>query len=312
MPETEDHSIVLITGNSLRHKRFALRLQQEFGDLVSAWFEIERKPKSEKLVGKINVKTMLYVFMKKTGSYKYYFFIKNCAYLMKRKKSINAFKIIKSVQEIMRNEHELQMYRKEFKQAETRLFAKEVAKLKKAVKKEPIKISNPNSQEFLKQIRNLSPYFFLTLSGPLYKGTLLDAVRGVCINQHAGHSPDIKGTRTIEWALYRRSLEFISSTVHLTSTGADSGPILRRSQPCLLPSDDPGACFARVVALGTEMMIEVVRDIIECKEVIVFEQPLGRGKTYLGKDMKDFIIRRIHNDHQNGWLRKEKERMREF
>ena len=33
-------NIVIFTQNSLRHKRFALRLQQEFGNKVVAWFEI--------------------------------------------------------------------------------------------------------------------------------------------------------------------------------------------------------------------------------------------------------------------------------
>ena len=41
LPDTDNHSIVLVTGQDLRHKRFAYRLQQEFGDLVVAWFELD-------------------------------------------------------------------------------------------------------------------------------------------------------------------------------------------------------------------------------------------------------------------------------
>jgi hypothetical protein len=40
LPPTTDHTIALITSTGLRHKRFAYRLQQEFGDLVVAWFEV--------------------------------------------------------------------------------------------------------------------------------------------------------------------------------------------------------------------------------------------------------------------------------
>ena len=36
LPETNDHSIVIITRNQLRHQRFAYRMQKEFGDLVVA------------------------------------------------------------------------------------------------------------------------------------------------------------------------------------------------------------------------------------------------------------------------------------
>src|SRR5689334_21943455 len=42
LPETDRHTIVLITGSSgshLAYERFALRMQQEFGSDVVAWFQ---------------------------------------------------------------------------------------------------------------------------------------------------------------------------------------------------------------------------------------------------------------------------------
>ena len=42
LPNTDSHDIVLITGSGLRHKRFALRIQNEFGRLVKAWYELDK------------------------------------------------------------------------------------------------------------------------------------------------------------------------------------------------------------------------------------------------------------------------------
>ncbi len=42
LPDTDNHSIVLITGNQLRHRRFALRMQQVFGEQVVGWYELDR------------------------------------------------------------------------------------------------------------------------------------------------------------------------------------------------------------------------------------------------------------------------------
>ena len=46
--KSDESNIVIFTQNSLRHRRFALRLQQEFGTKVVAWFEIIPNPSKKK------------------------------------------------------------------------------------------------------------------------------------------------------------------------------------------------------------------------------------------------------------------------
>ncbi len=197
--------------------------------------------------------------------------------------------------------------------AEQALLGQEVAELEHFAVRAPIKVhpTDVNSPTFVQEIETLSPYFFLTLGGPLYKKPLLDAVRGVAINQHAGHSPELRGSNTTQWALYYRNLDHVSATVHITTSGADAGPILRRSNPCLFPTDDVNTIFARVVTLGTELMIESVQEIIADKTVMTFPQTPRTGKTYLSKQFPD-IIEPIMRDFRNGWLQKALEQQRQF
>jgi formyl transferase-like protein len=239
LPETTDHSIVLITGTALRHRRFAYRIQHEFGGLVVAWFEVRGGEQHED------------------------------------------------------ERQEL---------AEQRLFEPEVQELRRGAVVGPTAVVDPNSNDFVDTLRELDPYFFLSLGGPLYRPELLGSARGIAINQHAGWSPTFRGANTIAWALHHGRLGCVGATVHITSSDVDGGAILRRSQATLTPWDTPEACFARVVALGTELMCEAVRDIIESKEVVVYDQQLDRGVEYLNAQLDDEIEKAISRDFSNGWL----------
>lgn len=175
-----------------------------------------------------------------------------------------------------------------------------------------IQPSDISKEPFLDKMQRLSPYFFLTLGGALYPKSVLELVQGVAINQHAGHSPQYKGTCTTEWALYHRQLAYVSNTVHITATGADNGPILRRSHPCLTNSDNFETVFARVVAVGTELLIECVHEIIGNKMITVFDQDQSVGRTYLGSDLTPDVIQAFRADIGAGLLGREMGRLRSF
>ena len=132
---------------------------------------------------------------------------------------------------------------------------------------------------------------------------VINSVNGLALNQHAGHSPNYRGSRTIEWALYHRDIKSLSNTVHLTTTSADSGPILRRSNICIHPDDKPQKLFFKSVALGTELMIEVINEIIDKDNILVFDQPKSIGTTYLGRELTKDILISIIKDFKNGWLK---------
>lgn len=298
-PPADDYSIVLITGGQLRHRRFALRLQQTFPGQVIAWFELDRSaPRQGSSAGG------------KRGGHR------NWASLWQMSRSLlvgDRLARLRRRWQDRRAQSRLQSYYAAQAQAEQRLFAAEVAGLEvyAVVPAQPIHPSEVNEPPFITRMRALDPYFLLTLGGPLYRPALLQTVRGLAINQHAGHSPDLRGSNTTEWALYHRDLDRASATVHLTTQGADAGPILRRSQPCLFPGDDANTVFARVVALGTELMIEVVQEIMAGEAIRQFPQPPQSGRTHLGAELDD-ILAPILRDFEQGWLPAELQRQRQF
>lgn len=314
LPKTDRHTIVIVTGNGLRHKRFAYRIQKEFGDQVIAWYELDSKisatqPSSNNTTTKETIrraskvqKVLNMLIHELPQSFSKY----GLWGTLKRMLSLGTDLYYRLF--FMRN------ISKKMTEAEKKLFGQEVNDLKCNTLLKPIRI-HPNDvhgEAFINEIKKLDPYFFLTLSGPLYQKQLLDTIRGAAINQHAGHSPLLKGSNTIHWALYHRELQHVSSTIHITSTGADAGQILRRSNPCMFPNDNVETVFLRTVALGTELIIESVQDIIRNKEVMVFQQPKGIGKTYLNKEYNFHIAKSIIRDFRSGWLHNELNNQRNF
>ena len=159
-----------------------------------------------------------------------------------------------------------------------------------------------NTPQFCKTLKDHNAYFIVSLGGPLLSNKVIESINGVALNQHSGHSPNYRGSKTIEWALYHRDIKSLSNTVHLTTTSADSGPIIRRSNICLHPDDNPHDIFFKSVALGTELIIEVIKEIISKKNILVFKQPKFVGKTYLSKELSGNILVSIIKDFKNKWL----------
>jgi hypothetical protein len=246
-------SIVVFTGPDLRHERFALRIQKEFGTLVAGWFQVVRPEPRAPTAG-----------------------------------------------------------RSRQQEVEERLFGDEVRWLRRGASLQPVMVADPNSPDVIDAVRSLNPYLFLSLGGAIYRRPLLDGVRGVALNQHSGWSPEYKGSNTTDWALYHRDLAHVGNTVHLVTSGIDAGPIVRRSTACITPEDTRESCFARVVALGTDLMCEVVAEIIRSDEIAVHDQPGERGRTYLGAELTDRITCSIDADIAGGWLQSELRRLTQF
>jgi hypothetical protein len=185
--------------------------------------------------------------------------------------------------------------------AERAIFAEEVEDLREYAPVQPRKVADPNAPDVLKEIQDLSPYLMLSLGGPLYRARLFKAFRGLCLNQHAGWSPDLRGSGTITRALYHRRTDWLGSTVHIHDTGADSGPILRRSLVTVTGTDTPAEITMRVVALGTELMIDAVADILSGDSVTVFPQP-SHGRTITRMERSPYVTLAVSRDLKAGWL----------
>ena len=287
------YPIVVITGNELRHHRFALRIQEEFGEAVVAWIQVQ-PPNVDNQCNNLFAAQ----FLSKLWSV-----------------VLNPNKLSRVVPVLRRHIPGLSPSRRSRpsqREVERLLLEKELERLRRTAHLKPRSVDNPNSQEIVEWVRSLQPYFLLTLGGAIYDKPLLECVKGLTLNQHDGWCPEYKGAHSVYWTLYKRDVSHLGNTVHILTGGTGSGPILRRSTACLVPGDTPESCLVRSVALGTELMCEAVHEIIRTNKVTVFDQPPELGRTYLMRQLDENIKRSIERDFEAGWLQNELFRLRQF
>lgn len=263
----KDVSIILVTQNKLRHKRFIVRFCEEFEMSIS-------KVLVYKNLHNVNVsapQSKIFDLFKKISnliSFKYIFSI-IIYYFYQRK------------------------YAKDMEFSEKRInksFNKRFNNLKLNL------IEFQNYNDIFSLIQKSNPDFLISLGGPLIPRKILNLVNGYSINQHAGLSPFYKGNYTTFWPLYHRQILKIGTTVHLTDTGADTGCILRRERVSIDLTDTPGSIFHKSVVAGTEIMIDTVKKIINGEEVICNKQNPFLGKTYLSKEFSSYHKYCIYKD----------------
>ncbi|AHG90554.1 formyl transferase domain protein [Gemmatirosa kalamazoonensis] len=269
VPAHTEPTIVVVTGAEPRHVRFALRMQQAFGTDVVAWYQLTRPPSAPPPAPPAAPPAP--------------------EPLLRRAR--------RAVRRALGRRPPVAP------EPPASIFLEEIEVLRPHAVVPPrlLPASEANGDTFVRELRALRPCFLLTLGGGLYGRDVLESVRGLPINQHAGYSPDYKGNQTTYQALYHRDLRRVASTVHVTTTGVDAGPILRRSTPCLTPSDSVQTVMERVVALGTELMIECVREIRDTGSILAFDQPLD-GVTYLARECDAHVRGAVHGDFGRGWL----------
>ena len=301
LPSAEHCRIVVITGGELRHDRFALRLQAEFPGLVVAWLRVV--PASRRTTPG---RTRRFDRLRKLPDTLCEVLAPGPQILL----SLSGWHIViqRSRALLWRvGRRAVARFTREASQrtVEERMFGDEIERLKKTADLTPTLIEDPNSAESITFVESLEPYFILTLGGAIYGKALRDCARGLALNQHDGWCPEYRGTDTVAWALYHRDLAKIANTVHILTSGMDSGPVLRRSTACLAVDDTPESCFARSVALGTELMCETVRELLQTKTARIFPQPQFTGYTYLLSHMTKDVRDDIRRDLQRGLIKRD-------
>ena len=287
LPEHSNRKIIIISGsNAIRHQIFALQIQKAFPKDVIAWYEYE------------------YNFEKRNNrndqkKYKYQSLFNRLLKFVKIKNKF--YHLYKKYNDLFL----LKKYNKLNKQYDQNpIFLKQLKRLQKyqVIKKNIINSKLVNTDKFCLELKKHNAYFLISSGGPLLNKNSLTTIKGIAINLHTGHVPSYRGNGTLSWALYNRRLDRLSSTIHLMSTAADSGDIIRRSNVQLHSTDTPHSIFYKTFFLGVYLMIESINEAMLNNELLVFKQPKHIGNTYLNKDLTSDVLLSIIYDFNRGWL----------
>jgi hypothetical protein len=291
LPVADKYPIVLITGDALRHDRFAMRVQAEFSNHVVAWWQVASRDqqirKNQRSLRKSAKKARVLV-----------------SQLVTAESNGSLGRVLDSVLTRLRSKPSLQS-------AEQRLFGKEVDKLRNTCTVRPTRVESLESDSALSQIKSLKPYFILVFGHAICIPPLRDYTEGLVVSQSDAWTPEFEASFPVYWALYHRDLPKIASTIHFLRDGAESDIVVRSSTPCLAVDDTAESCFARQAAVGTELMCELVGNLIK-NRTVRFDQHQPQASLPMNTEPTEDIRQEVERDLRRGLIKREISRKRAF
>lgn len=272
LPPGPRDSIALITGNGLRHERLGYLLQRRFPGKLRGWW-MHDPPASPPAKP-----------------------------LPKRRRRLGEWlrHLRRVAADALDPNHDATRMTEDRAAIEQQFFAAEVAQLRREAQQTPQRVADVNADAVVSAVQQSDAYTLVVCGGPLLRAPVLSAVRGLAINQHAGWSPELRGAETILMALYHRRLDWVGTTVHVVDAHADAGAILRRTTVPVHPDDQIAHCQLAAVAAGSNLVLDVVAEIIARETLRIYPQLRG------GQTLVDWKLRRkwhwVYRDLAGGWL----------
>ena len=122
-------------------------------------------------------------------------------------------------------------------------------------------VDNHNSPECREKLRAYGPDLIVLGGTRILRPSILAVPPKGTINAHPGLLPQLRGSSSVGWALYKDLP--VGSTVHYVDAGIDTGPILMQRQLPVHKGESYERIARRVLTLSGELMAEVLVGLAE-------------------------------------------------
>jgi folate-dependent phosphoribosylglycinamide formyltransferase PurN len=285
LPAHRDRRVVVVTGTTLYDQRTAYRLEQECGGRLSAWLMLAEST-SDASGGRVSA----------TG--------RRARGRLRGHLRLGPGHLIRLARSLPRRLRERRAWGERpraLAHAEQRLLAEEIEAYRRRSQLFPQRLDHPVEPALADALRATGPGLVVAASPGLIPPEVARSWDGPMLTVYPGWSPTIRGENPVEAALFRRNLQELGATVHLLTATAELGPMFRRSQACLLPWDGPESCRHRVLALGTELLSEVGRQLLDRGEIVAYDAPVGTEGFRL-PPLDGPLLAMLETDRRHGWL----------
>ncbi|MBI4816861.1 MAG: hypothetical protein HY791_11415 [Deltaproteobacteria bacterium] len=133
------------------------------------------------------------------------------------------------------------------------------------------------------ELRANPPDLLVLLGSSLVPESIIRSPRLGCLNVHLGLAPRYRGLFTTEWAILFGELEGIGVTIHEVTPAVDAGRVVARGWPKLEARDDARSIDLRLLALGTDLIREVVAGL-EAGQRLAPESQSSKGRLFLRRE----------------------------
>ena len=155
-------------------------------------------------------------------------------------------------------------------------------------------IENPNSKNFLDELRELKPDVIINQSQSIIKKDLLQIPKYGVINRHNALLPKNRGRLTPFWVLYKGEKE-TGVSIHFIDEGIDSGEIIVQKKYKVRNNDTFNSLVKRNYEIAGKAMLEAL-DILESGDYSLIPNDDGCATYNTTPDIRhawEFRIRRL-------------------
>ena len=122
-------------------------------------------------------------------------------------------------------------------------------------------VDNHNSPDCGERLSAYGPDLLVLGGTRILRPSILAIPPQGTINAHPGLLPQLRGSSSVGWALYKDLP--VGSTVHYVDAGIDTGPILLRRQLAVRRGESYEQIVRRVLALSGNLMAEALEGLVE-------------------------------------------------
>lgn len=161
-----------------------------------------------------------------------------------------------------------------------------------------------NESYVCEKISAWKPDYIIVFGSSILKEEIINLMpRKRIINMHLGLSPYYRGSGTNFWALYNKEPQCVGVTIHYLDKNIDSGEIIVQGRPLIVIDDTPHSIGNKTIAAGVNLMIKLLKEIEQGKEIKSQKQDLSSGKLYKFKDCEPAHIIELVEKWDNGLIR---------
>jgi folate-dependent phosphoribosylglycinamide formyltransferase PurN len=154
------------------------------------------------------------------------------------------------------------------------------------------KVLSVNSNETIEVLQDLEPNVVVVSGTRIISASVLNSVKAVFINMHAGITPAYRGVHGGYWALVQNDRDACGVTIHEVDTGVDTGRILAQVRIAPNESDNFATYGFLQIAAGLPLLKKAVRDAFngQSQPAVV---PIRRSQLWTHPTLAEYVCHRV-------------------
>jgi folate-dependent phosphoribosylglycinamide formyltransferase PurN len=154
------------------------------------------------------------------------------------------------------------------------------------------KVLSVNSDETIKVLQDLKPHVVVVSGTRIISARVLNSVKAVFVNMHAGITPAYRGVHGGYWALVQNDRDACGVTIHEVDTGVDTGRILGQARIAPNESDNFATYGLLQIAAGLPLLKKAVCDAGkgQLQPAVV---PIRRSQLWTHPTLAEYVCYRV-------------------